>query len=90
MNNHMKLINAFLFIEDIYMYIYIYIENNNSNNNKKETNKQTSKQKIIKYMGSMYCRKIGHMFSSSRDCILSSDNEKGSQFYSFNFSFNGS
>ena len=41
-------------------------------------------------MGSMYCRKIGYMFSTSRDCILSSDNEKGSQFYSFNFSFNGS
>ena len=41
-------------------------------------------------MGSIYCRKIGHMFNTSRDSIVSSDNEIGSQFYPFNFSFNGS
>ena len=44
----MKLINAFLFIEDIYiyicMYIYRYIQNTNSNM-KKETNKQVNKKK---------------------------------------------
>ena len=30
------------------------------------------------------------MFNTSRDSIVSSDNEIGSQFYPFNFSFNGS
>ena len=72
----------------VHVYIFCFkYNNNNNNNNKKETNKQTNK---IKYMGSMYCRKIGHMFNTSRDSIVSSDNEIGSQFYPFNFYFNGS